>query len=159
MTAQMGDSGPTSYRMFSTAQLEDMFSRSTRWDEQLTIGEELNRRRANRGPGYQQGGAYDPQLPPRSTAAPGFIQGQRPSYPPPQPPRPAALQPNRRNRLAVASLVCGLLGFTGIGAIAGLIVGYMALKQIKASGQAGRGLAIAGIVLSALFLLGLAGTL
>lgn len=46
------------------------------------------------------------------------------------------------NTLAVVSLATAVTGF---GAIAGIITGHIALAQIKQSGQAGRGLAIAGL--------------
>lgn len=53
------------------------------------------------------------------------------------------------NGLAVASLICGCAQFiawilTGIPAI---ILGHIALSQIKRTGQEGRGMAIAGLVL------------
>ncbi|MFZ2175440.1 MAG: DUF4190 domain-containing protein [Rhodococcus sp. (in: high G+C Gram-positive bacteria)] len=53
------------------------------------------------------------------------------------------------NGLAIAALVVALVGgwFCGIGAVAGIILGIIALNQIKVSGQDGRGLAIAGIVI------------
>jgi hypothetical protein len=49
------------------------------------------------------------------------------------------------NALAVAALVLGVLCFLPA---AGLVLGLIALRQIKRSGQSGRGLAIAGVVLS-----------
>jgi hypothetical protein len=51
--------------------------------------------------------------------------------------------------LAIASLVVGVAGLTGIGSVLALIFGYVAKGQIDRSGgaQSGRGLAIAGIVL------------
>jgi len=57
--------------------------------------------------------------------------------------------------LAIASLICGIVGCTGIGAIAGLILGFVALSKIKNSGgqMTGRGLAIAGIVISVFMML------
>jgi Domain of unknown function (DUF4190) len=61
--------------------------------------------------------------------------------------------------MAVASLVCSLFGWVClfIGAILGVIFGFVALSQIKRSGQRGRGLAIAGIVIgSILLVLGIA---
>lgn len=70
---------------------------------------------------------------------------------------PAADGPVQRCGLAVASLVLGILGlFTiGITALVGLILGIMALSRIKASnGQlSGKGLALGGIVTSAVILL------
>jgi prepilin-type processing-associated H-X9-DG protein len=54
--------------------------------------------------------------------------------------------------LAVVSLVLGVLGCTGLGALAGLVCGLVALVRINRSGGRlrGRGLAIAGLVVSAL---------
>lgn len=49
------------------------------------------------------------------------------------------------NRLAVASLVCSLL-FTPLG----LVLGIVARRQIRRTGQRGNGLAAAGIVISIL---------
>lgn len=62
------------------------------------------------------------------------------------PPRPGA----RMNRMAVASLLCSSIGWLFIiGPLLGLIFGFLALNQIKQTGQRGRGLAIAGIVIGA----------
>lgn len=62
--------------------------------------------------------------------------------------------PPRTSGMAIASLVLGVLGivFTLLTAIPGLILGIVALVQIKGSGRqlTGSGLAIAGIVLSIL---------
>jgi hypothetical protein len=60
--------------------------------------------------------------------------------------------PGKANGFAVASLILGLLGITVIGAIAGAVLGILALGQIRRTGQRGRGLAIAGLALSALWL-------
>ncbi|OMC53774.1 hypothetical protein A5747_17965 [Mycobacterium sp. IS-836] len=50
--------------------------------------------------------------------------------------------------MAIASLVCSLFGWLCIiGGILGIILGVLALGQIRQSGQGGRGLAIAGIVI------------
>lgn len=58
----------------------------------------------------------------------------------------------KNNGLAIASLVCGIVGFIILGIILGtlaLIFGLVALNQISKSGgaQKGRGMAIAGVVL------------
>lgn len=68
-----------------------------------------------------------------------------PSYPPPPPPqyRPAP----STNGMAIASLVLGILWVYWIGSILALIFGYIAKRQIAETGQSGRGMAIAGIVL------------
>ncbi|MCX5671055.1 MAG: SUMF1/EgtB/PvdO family nonheme iron enzyme [Planctomycetota bacterium] len=54
--------------------------------------------------------------------------------------------------LAIASLVAGILGLctAGLGGIAGLVLGIIALRKIRRSGGAlrGRGLAIAGLIVS-----------
>lgn len=59
--------------------------------------------------------------------------------------------------LAIASLVCGVLGFflCGVSSLAGLIMGPMALSRINRSNGRlqGRGLAIGGVVVSAVTLL------
>lgn len=61
-----------------------------------------------------------------------------------QPPPPAV----GTNGLAIAALVCSLFGWLCvIGGILGIILGVLALGQIRQSGQGGRGLAIAGIVI------------
>jgi prepilin-type processing-associated H-X9-DG protein len=76
-----------------------------------------------------------------------------PSLPnlPPRPPAPAKL-----SRLAITSLVLGVLGIfsCGITAIVGLVLGIVSLVQIsKSQGRLkGQGLAIGGIIASALFL-------
>jgi hypothetical protein len=52
------------------------------------------------------------------------------------------------NKMAVASLVCSLCGWLCfVGPLFGLIFGFVALNQIKQTGQRGRGMALAGIVL------------
>ena len=61
-----------------------------------------------------------------------------------QPPPPSAAT----NRMAVASLVCSLFGWLCIvGPLLGLIFGLVALHQIRETGQRGRGMALAGIMI------------
>jgi len=94
--------------------------------------------------------------------------GPQPGAPPPpagygqpmgyQPP-PAAYggyyaAPMKTNGLAIGGFVCGIAGILcGLIAIAGLVLSLVGLSQIKKSnGQVGgRGFAIAGIVLSSIF--------
>ena len=59
----------------------------------------------------------------------------------------------RTNGLAIASLVLGVLWLFWLGSVVGLVLGLMALKQIKTRNQGGRGVAIAGVVLCTLWLL------
>lgn len=64
--------------------------------------------------------------------------GEHQGYPgyPHQPPRPT-------NSLAIASLVCAF-----VLAPLGVVFGHMSLSQIKKTGEQGRGLAIAGLIVS-----------
>jgi Domain of unknown function (DUF4190) len=74
---------------------------------------------------------------------------------PPQPPVhqgyyvPAQVvpAPASTNGLAVAALVLGILWIYWVGSILAVIFGHVALAQIGKRQQAGRGLAIAGLVL------------
>jgi hypothetical protein len=74
---------------------------------------------------------------------------------PPALPIPPPSGPVRTSGLAIASLVCGILGFLCLPALAGVVLGIMALLAIgKSRGQLrGQGLAIAGICLSGLLVL------
>jgi hypothetical protein len=116
-------------------------------------------------------------FPPFGGAGPGPTQGPAPGwwqasdgnwYPPEQQPgfvAPtaagygygyAAAQPRATNGMAVASLVLSCLSFAcGITWILGIVFGHVALVQINRSGEDGRGLAIAGLVIGYLFLLGI----
>ncbi|MCV7445172.1 DUF4190 domain-containing protein [Mycobacterium paraense] len=100
------------------------------------------------------------------------VTEQPPSYPPPPPggygyppppaggygyPPPPGYPPPQMvgtNGFAVASLVCSLFGWVCmfIGAFLGIIFGFVALSQIRRTGQKGRGMAIAGIVIGAVVL-------
>ncbi|OYD67658.1 DUF4190 domain-containing protein [Rhodococcus sp. OK302] len=55
------------------------------------------------------------------------------------------------NGLAIAALVTSIAGGCtyGLGSVIGIILGVLALGQIKSTGQQGRGLAIAGIAVGA----------
>jgi hypothetical protein len=92
------------------------------------------------------------------------VSEQPPNYPPPEyrPPhsygdygyQPPIYSAPRTNALAIASFVAAIAGLLtcGIGDILGLIFGVVGLSQIRRSGEGGRGLAIAGIVVSAVIL-------
>jgi Domain of unknown function (DUF4190) len=68
------------------------------------------------------------------------------------------LPPRTTSGLAIGSLVCGIFWVGGLGAIAALILGYLGLRQIRREPLRvkGRGIAIAGIVLGWLGVVGLA---
>ncbi|MEU5394316.1 DUF4190 domain-containing protein [Streptomyces tibetensis] len=92
-------------------------------------------------PGHQQ--PEDPFGPPVVNRPPAAL-----GYDPYSPFGPAGRPygaPVSVNALAVASLVLGVLCFLPA---AGLVLGLIALRQIRRSGQSGRGMAIAGSVLS-----------
>lgn len=121
-------------------------------------------------PDYQQSGGFPPPVqnfpPPAGYGAPlnynqqysGGYPPPAPGYPPPQyggypagypyqqgyPPPPQG----GTNKLAIGSIVASVLGLLcGIGSIIGIVLGALALNQIKRSREGGYGLAVAGIVI------------
>ena len=101
-------------------------------------------------PSYPPTAQFPPVAPP-GYGQPGYGQ---PAYGPPGygPPVYAAPYNDSMNGFAVASFV---LSFCG--GLLSLIFGLIALRQIKRNGGRGRGLAIAGIVISCLWFLAIAG--
>lgn len=97
-----------------------------------------------------------PYLPPPTPGGYGYSAPPTPGgyggygYPAP-PPVYGAMGP-KTNALAIASLVTSVIGLVtcGVGNIVGLVLGFVALSQIKRTGDGGRGMAIAGIVISGL---------
>lgn len=87
------------------------------------------------GLGYPPGEGYPPP-------ASGY------GYPPPYGYRPPS-GPGT-NGMAVASLVLGAAGLIlcGIPGILGVIFGHVALNQVQRTGEQGRGLALAGLIVS-----------
>jgi len=104
-------------------------------------------------------------VPPTPPPAPGYgaptpppppAYGQpAPAYGEPAPaygqPAPAYGQPPaaKTNTLAIISLIASIAGIVilwGIGSIAGVICGHISLSQIKKTGEQGRGMAIAGLI-------------
>jgi len=82
-----------------------------------------------------------PPPPPYQQQPPQYYQPQyqNPYWPPP--PNPGT------NGLAIAAMVLGIIWIYWIGSILAIIFGHIALGQIKRTGQSGRGMAIAGVVL------------
>ncbi|QEV99938.1 DUF4190 domain-containing protein [Microbacterium caowuchunii] len=100
----------------------------------------------------QQTAAYPP--PPsygEQNAAPQGYPGQTGYAPPTYPgsgytPYPAA---PKTNVLAIVSLIASIANFVilpFVGALAGVITGHISLKQLKTSGENGRGMALAGTI-------------
>lgn len=93
---------------------------------------------------------WDPYLPPGG-------------YPPPAgfPPSPGYPPKRDTNPLAIASLVCSIAGLVtcALTSVVGLILGIVAMSQIKRTGDEGRGMALAGVivggVITALTVIGL----
>jgi Domain of unknown function (DUF4190) len=93
-------------------------------------------------------GSYPPPPPGGYPPPPGGVS--YPAYPGayPAPPGPGT------NGMAIASLVCSLLGWAcGLGPILGIVFGVVALNQIKQSGEGGHGLAMAGIIIGAVVIM------
>lgn len=59
----------------------------------------------------------------------------------------------RTNRTAIASLASSVVTLFGVGSIIGIAFGVYALNQIVVTGEGGRGLATAGILVGAVTLL------
>jgi hypothetical protein len=91
-----------------------------------------------------------------------YPQQPPPVYPSPYPPPAGFYDPYRptkppgTNGKAIASLVTSVAGLLccGLPAIAGLILGIIAMRETKRTGQDGNGLAIAGVVIGALVIVG-----
>jgi len=87
------------------------------------------------------------------TATPPQEPHRGPALPPspsPQPATPYSAAPKTgTNGLAIASLVCGIVGCFTITAIVAVVLGFVARNQIEKSGgtQQGSGMALAGIIL------------
>jgi len=90
-----------------------------------------------------------PQLPPPVYPQGGGYPPPYPGYPPYDPYRQG--RPAGTNGKAIASLVAALAGlvFCGLPSIAGLILGIIAMRECRRTGQDGYGLALAGTIVGA----------
>jgi hypothetical protein len=106
------------------------------------------------GQNYEQSPyGQDPYAAPGS-GAPQYPSSGAPQYPPAgqqyspygQPQYAAYGPQTRTNGLAIASLVCSLAGLaTCISAPVGIVLGHIAKRQIRETGEQGEGLATAGL--------------
>ena len=78
---------------------------------------------------------------------PGYSTSGYPGYGPYAPPPP------RTNTWAIVSLVCSLAAIltSGLSAIVGVILGHVALGQIRQTGEQGAGLAKVGLIVGYVF--------
>lgn len=86
-----------------------------------------------------------PPTPPYGMAVPypdAAWPAAAPPYPGPYPYPPYPYPPRRTNAMAIASLVCAF-----VFAPLAILFGHLSLSQIKRSGEEGRGMAIAGLVI------------
>ena len=87
-----------------------------------------------------------------STPDPGYQAPQsNQQYPPPPPPPypPYGYQyvpPRPTNGMAIAAMVCGIVGVCSPLGILGVIFGTIAKRQIRETGEGGDGMATAGLV-------------
>ncbi|SDR78260.1 protein of unknown function [Paraoerskovia marina] len=99
-------------------------------------------------PGHQAPPPYSqPGTPPPYAGAPyGSAPYAQPSY-------GTAPAPQKTNGMAIASLATSVAGFVmlcGIPCPVGLVLGIVALRQVKERGEQGRGMALGGVIVGAI---------
>lgn len=97
----------------------------------------------------------DPGLPPPVYPGPHAGFPGYPAYPGYDPYRPA--KPLGTNGKAVGALIAALIGllFCGVPSVAGLVLGVIAMRETKRTGQDGYGLALAAAIIGGLVTAGL----
>ncbi|MGD9620255.1 MAG: DUF4190 domain-containing protein [Mycolicibacterium sp.] len=87
---------------------------------------------------------FYPHFPPPH---PGYYQSY-PAYPP--------FRPTGTNGMAITALVTALAGLfcCGLPSVVGLVLGFVAMRETKRSGQDGYGLAVAAVVVATLVMIG-----
>lgn len=114
-------------------------------------------------PAYPAAASGEPATPPYDTTGTASSTYGAPAYGAPAYGAPAyggsaygtasygyGTAPTRTNPLAIVSLVASLVGIfviPVIGQIVGIVTGHISLKQIKASGERGRGMGLAGLLI------------
>jgi Domain of unknown function (DUF4190) len=101
------------------------------------------------GPGGYGPGGYDPNAVGQVQPPPNYYQG----YPGGYPYMPGYGAQVGTNGMAIAAMICGICGFLYlIPAVLGIIFGFIGLSQAKRTGQKGRGMALAGIIVGFLWI-------
>ncbi|MCV7431104.1 DUF4190 domain-containing protein [Mycolicibacterium bacteremicum] len=95
---------------------------------------------------YPDDAGLPPPVPPPYPGYPGYNGG----YPPY--PFPAPYKPPGTSGMAIGALVSALAGlvFCGLPSVAGLILGVIAMRQTRQTGQDGYGLALAATIIGGL---------
>ncbi|WP_028479040.1 DUF4190 domain-containing protein [Nocardia sp. CNY236] len=98
-------------------------------------------------PGESTPPSPQPQYPPQQQPYPPQQPYPQPNYGYPNSYQPYGPPVQGTNGLAIGAMISSLLTpvTCGLGAIVGIILGAVALNQVKQSGQDGRGMALAGI--------------
>lgn len=86
--------------------------------------------------------------------APPYAGGSSATYPQTSYPAPTygygGYEQQKTNVLAIVSMIASIVGFVWIlpfiGSLAGIIMGHISLSQIKRTGDKGRGMALAGVI-------------
>ena len=96
-----------------------------------------------------QPGAPVPPAAPATPPAPAYGAPAAPAYGENAPAYGQQPTGPKTNTLAIIALVASIAGFIiwGIGFIAGVICGHISLSQIKKTGEQGRGMAVAGLII------------
>ncbi|HET8986916.1 MAG TPA: DUF4190 domain-containing protein, partial [Humibacillus sp.] len=106
------------------------------------------------GPAHDAPATPTAPVPPAPAASsPRLSDADLTALPPPlMPPpyAPEAGQPTSTSGLAIAALCCGLAAFIPVVGVIAIVLGVVALNQLRGTFRGGRGMAIAGIVLGAL---------
>ncbi len=88
-----------------------------------------------------------PVAPPYAGGSPA---GYAPAAYPPPPAGYSGYEQQKTNVLAIVSMIASIVGFVWIlpfiGSVAGIIMGHIALSKIKRTGEKGRGMALAGVI-------------
>jgi hypothetical protein len=138
---------PPDYSGFSTDKLEEMLQQNMRPEERFAIFQELDRRLTNRN----RAASFSARDPRQQSADPSYVGGPYASFPLSSPsrtsynPTPSRQYYSSISWLAVVALVLSIL--VGPGSVAAIVVGLIALRQIKARHQTGRLFAAAGVVI------------